>query len=530
MAAGMRLLLRFPHGFGDAVQLTVVLEHLRRFRPDCRIDVQCKRGMQSLFNGQAGAAPLLDEPIDHSLYAEVRTLAWAEPTTTYGDSPSTKAEVCLREEFRLQPLAALCRYRILPDEGAKTLAQEYLTGLCGEPSGGRFPVVLIHYQGNSARTKKNLDERIVRRLCRVVRRSGHLPVLLDWDRRSGLLGLPGVHNPGPDAELWRGTGTGDGGILAALTGMARLMVGIDSGPAHVAGATETETIVTWRRHHPVQFFGLSPNVMHLVPWNHESFVRGEKGPGLRYFAENYRQRTYRDLGHALPELAVEALSTGPLTMDADHWVRRAHRQADMDIVRDVYLDDCYGVGEAPIRPRYAVDVGAHIGSFARRLHQRFPQAKLVCVEANAANVEALRANAGQFARIENSACGYEGRPLRLLSTVYPGTSNTGGSTVVAESAPLPPGYHDAGLAPAITLEEIQARQGWPRIDLLKLDCEGSEYSILKNCDLDRVGMIVGEYHGRQRFERLVRDRFSGWNLRILRDGDLGIFWLRRSCR
>jgi methyltransferase FkbM-like protein len=80
--------------------------------------------------------------------------------------------------------------------------------------------------------------------------------------------------------------------------------------------------------------------------------------------------------------------------------------------------------------------------------------------------------------------------------------------------------------PTVTLEQIIVEQHLDRIDVLKLDCEGSEFSILENTtSLDRVGAIIGEYHGRDRFMELVARRFADWQLRIIRDGDPGTFWL-----
>jgi hypothetical protein len=72
------------------------------------------------------------------------------------------------------------------------------------------------------------------------------------------------------------------------------------------------------------------------------------------------------------------------------------------------------------------------------------------------------------------------------------------------------------------------------IDILKLDCEGSEFSILENTTmLDRIRVIVGEYHDKPRFEKLVAERFADWKLRILHEGEPGAFWLlnpRRELR
>src|SRR5439155_22241051 len=73
----------------------------------------------------------------------------------------------------------------------------------------------------------------------------------------------------------------------------------------------------------------------------------------------------------------------------------------------------------------------------------------------------------------------------------------------------------------LTLEDLMQEYGVDHIDILKLDCEGSEFSILgKTTSLDRIGLIVGEYHGKEKFEQLVADRFQGWDLLIIQDGDL----------
>jgi methyltransferase FkbM-like protein len=83
----------------------------------------------------------------------------------------------------------------------------------------------------------------------------------------------------------------------------------------------------------------------------------------------------------------------------------------------------------------------------------------------------------------------------------------------------------------LTLEQLLAEQGLDHIEVLKLDCEGSEFSILgKTTLLDRIGIIVGEYHGKDAFLKLVAERFAGWELRIVKDGELGLFWLARPGR
>ncbi|MGE0609280.1 MAG: FkbM family methyltransferase [Pirellulales bacterium] len=544
----MNHLFRFPHGLGDAVQFTVVLRHLQQLRPGWTIDIQARPGAHTLFDGLARASFSLDATLDLGRYDSVQDIPWPEPQTIYPNSPSTKAERSLRETFGIVPNERLCRYQVRPSAAAGQRARQYLSRVTGEQpdAAGRFPVAVIHYQGNSARRHKNLDERTVAALLPELVRGGVMPLLLDFDGRSGLLGQhtqAGAINAARDDALWPRRGQGDGAVLAALIAQARLFVGIDSGPGHIAGATDTPSIIVWRRHHPLHFYGLSPRVVHLLPDDCGKYLRGDQSAAAHYFAARYHARTYRDLKHSLIGLARElvggdsiadyaavhssTVKPAPLLIDCDHWLRAEHRAADAAVIREVYLDDCYRCGELAARPRTIVDIGAHIGAFARRIHGQFPRAELVCVEANPANIAALQANAGPFATIIPAACTYERQPQQLLSTVFAGSANTGASRLTPEgnwswdrSA-----YRPAGRVHAVTLEALQDERGWRRIDLLKLDCEGSELSILEQCDLSRIGQIVGEYHGREAFDRLIRRRFFDWRLRTSGQGEIGLFWL-----
>jgi hypothetical protein len=112
--------------------------------------------------------------------------------------------------------------------------------------------------------------------------------------------------------------------------------------------------------------------------------------------------------------------------------------------------------------------------------------------------------------------------------------NSGGSQVLpigdmpfendtAHGAPL----HVAGC----NLEHLARFYDLPRIDLLKLDCEGSEYSILAHCTcLDLVREIVGEWHhvpGVPPFDEFCRKHLPAWQLEAFGalDAPLGTFRL-----
>ena len=314
----MKILIHFTHGLGDAAQLTTVLEHLQKYRSEWVVDVSTLVGKHSAFHGlcskvfvQGRSAPPCCQ------YQQKFFLDWHECHTSYSDSPSTKAERCLREDFGITPDPALCRYTIQRGEEATKLARKYLERVCQGPlaANGRFPAVLIHYEGNTSAEFKNIPTEIIRRLCDDILEAGYTPIILDWDHRTPLANrLPSgepsrVHCADASQELWRGTGTGDAESLAALIELSTLMVGVDSGPLHVAGATSTRTLGVWTHHHPLHYFGHAANVTHLVPSDHREHIRGERSIGERYFQANYNYHTYQDLENAL-RLADRKTLTG----------------------------------------------------------------------------------------------------------------------------------------------------------------------------------------------------------------------------
>jgi FkbM family methyltransferase len=543
----VHVLIRFRHGLGDALQLTGVLAHLRHYHPDWDIEVGALVGKHSAFHGLCRRAFALDrEQPSRERYDRVIDLEWHEPPSCYPGWPSTKAEHCLLDVLRLQPIADLCRYTIRPGQRARQLARSYLQGVCkaGPGPDGCYPAVLIHYQGNSSRERKDIPVDIAARLCEDVIEAGYVPIILDWDGRSPLPDGVRIHNPNVHSPLWGGTGTGDAETLAALVEASALLVGVDSGPLHVAGAMTTPAVGIWVGHHPIHYFGLADQVTHLVPDGHAGMLRGDRAAGEAFFRHRYRHQTYRDLEASLRALVrqrLEGTEAGLLRVRG-YWVRADMAEQDLVVVQDIAEQDSYRVDELPMLRPVVVDVGAHIGCFSQRLHQRNPLARIFAVECCPENIPALRKNVGGFATVVPAALTYE-PDVALLNAVYPGCVSTGGSSVIGreelrrrleagEVASQPgaqmPGEYWADFRPVetLTLEELMRQYGFDYIDYLKLDCEGSEFSILgQTPSLDRIGMVVGEYHGREAFLALVRERFAGWDLRILRDGELGTFWL-----
>lgn len=292
----VKVLIRMPWGLGDAVQLGCILQHLIKHRPDWSIDVATGIGKHSAFGGLCRRSLILDrDHIDAARYDQVFDLNLYECYSIYEDSPCTKICNCLREVFGIRPELELLKYRIAFSRGARRITGDYLraiTGIYERPK--RYPVVAIHYQGNTSAHKKNLPNDLVYRLCQELIRQQFVPMILDWDWRSPLPDQQAIFCPTVGAEdLWEHTGTGDAERLTALIAQCSLMIGVDSGPLHVAGATDTPTLGVWTGHSPVQFYDLCDNVTHLVPAEWRDIPPCQNETAARFFEKHYRYRAYK---------------------------------------------------------------------------------------------------------------------------------------------------------------------------------------------------------------------------------------------
>lgn len=173
-----------------------------------------------------------------------------------------------------------------------------------------------------------------------------------------------------------------------------------------------------------------------------------------------------------------------------------------------------------------IDIGGHIGAFVAYVKERSPECQVWSVELDADNYALLRENTQQWRGVNtvHAYCGYE-----THSSYSRHKDNYGNISLVKDYAGEP---HDVitALPPRITLEALTLP--YLQIDLLKLDCEGSEFDILMNAEretLAKFRWICGEYHPAfgvdfqkiaerlTDFEVVVADKVSDWGHFLLRN-------------
>ena len=169
---------------------------------------------------------------------------------------------------------------------------------------------------------------------------------------------------------------------------------------------------------------------------------------------------------------------------------------DTAILNDLWVRDVYelaGIGEAL---RCVVDIGAHIGIFSVQVAEMWPEARIIACEADPQNAELLRHNVRSRPRIEvveAAIIAEESESISFYAVPDKAAQNSGGGSLQRP---------EAGSVP-ISVAARSVRRLWAECaldgcDLLKLDCEGAEVSILRALAeahlLERIRRIAGEWH------------------------------------
>jgi FkbM family methyltransferase len=207
----------------------------------------------------------------------------------------------------------------------------------------------------------------------------------------------------------------------------------------------------------------------------------------------------------------------------DGLVLRVRDRLDLLIVKETLCDDVYGLSQL-VAPRFVIDVGAGIGSFAVPAARRFPECRVLAFEPDPLQFAALRANAATNRAHVEGMCAAVGTRATYLLTEAGARSST-----VAPSA-----------AGGVTVRGLPLRDfaGDAAVDLLKIDSEGAELDVLRSLSprgLDRVARVALEYHNLHAHRQdsilasLLAD--AGFDVRAVPDpydSRIGYLYARRS--
>lgn len=145
-----------------------------------------------------------------------------------------------------------------------------------------------------------------------------------------------------------------------------------------------------------------------------------------------------------------------------------------------------------------MDVGANVGCAALYFITQFPDANIFCLEPEPGNYERLTFNIGlnkkKRIRCHQAALWTKAGKLRCTHDFRDGKE--WGSRFVQP----PEGGYDAQDVDAIDIAELVGKTGFGRVDLFKMDVEGTEAVLLRNPQFkdflkEKVWRIAMEVHG-----------------------------------
>lgn len=204
--------------------------------------------------------------------------------------------------------------------------------------------------------------------------------------------------------------------------------------------------------------------------------------------------------------------------------------------RENFFDDIYfrylpgHLFEGKTRPTI-VDVGANVGYFSLATFSKMPQAKIIAFEPHPYCYKVLQGYQHTFSDfdwdINNSAVGAEAGTMQLHTDTLDGFTTLAGT------------HHQEGDVtvdvPTTSLNDFLTNRSEVSIDLLKLDCEGAEYSILFSLEpslLKRVNALSiethpsdTEGHDHAQLCRYLAD--AGYQWQAMKEEETGYIWAWR---
>lgn len=191
--------------------------------------------------------------------------------------------------------------------------------------------------------------------------------------------------------------------------------------------------------------------------------------------------------------------------------------------REVIVDDCYDIftySKQATKPSVIVDIGANVGMFGKLCSLLFPNADIYAYEPNQNALNWLEQNS---------------KDTQIKVFPYAVSEKKGVVMLDTESDSTIGRINGSGKTSVKSISASEVAEGG-QIDLMKMDCEGSEWSILQDKSLlQRTQYFCLEYHlydnhNIQELQKLIQH--SGHQ--ILRispntgyDGKFGLLWSTR---
>jgi FkbM family methyltransferase len=180
--------------------------------------------------------------------------------------------------------------------------------------------------------------------------------------------------------------------------------------------------------------------------------------------------------------------------------------SEIEVLREVMVNSEYAI-DLPA-PQTILDLGANVGIATLYLHDRYPHARILAVEADPVTYARLVANTRGLENVEtvNVAISDAEGEVSLYRMAW-----SIGSSIRAR------GNESTEIrVPSTSIAALMRARDIDHVDLLKLDVEGAEIAALRGMPPDAVERIVGELHFDlvDSDEAELRSLLPGWHVAL----------------
>jgi FkbM family methyltransferase len=189
--------------------------------------------------------------------------------------------------------------------------------------------------------------------------------------------------------------------------------------------------------------------------------------------------------------------------------------SELRVIREMFVLEEYRLPD-DFRPATIVDLGSNVGISVLYFKARYPDARVIAVEAHPDAFGRLAENTGHLEGVELVQAAVADREGTL--PIYVGGESWAASVTAGN------GRDSVVDVPATTLDRVVGDHGLAHIDLLKMDIEGSEIPVLRTARAPRQArMMVFEFHQEHSDESLwdlLRDLPEFRLVRCVGDSDV----------
>lgn len=176
---------------------------------------------------------------------------------------------------------------------------------------------------------------------------------------------------------------------------------------------------------------------------------------------------------------------------------------DLNTILSVVHDDEYKTSKMTYKKGDTfIDIGAHIGSWAKLMQHLVDDANIICVEPIPENIGILKANTNYTAKILMKAI--SGQSNQTVKINY-GDNTEGGKHHKFIGEVVGFAGEEYIEVPTISLNDLLKDVDHVRV--MKLDCEGAEHEAFEGASVEtlkKIDYLIGEYHNPEKLASQTR--------------------------